>query len=263
MSALSLCVPCRVELSRLDCAASTTPVVWALLPRCAYLRSALLQHAAFATLKEASVEVGGATLWFTRDDADGSPLTLRADLPLGVLTDADALQQKKKKQPQQQHDEVFTRLTVHFQRRPASVLTDDCSRLFFHALKQALFVGYGSCGAFYSLSAQDQCDLFSSLNTEGGEGGSHAAEVVARLFPPTVMRVPVRIVSSEQQSRQLRVRQPVVSPSSTLSAVLLEAGAGSGCLIQGLRVPPDCPMQQLWAQLRHGDGWLYVVVVVV
>ena len=243
-----------MQLSRLDCAASGAPVVWVSLPRGAYLRSALLQHAAFATLKEASVEVGGATLWFTRGDTDGAPL--RADLPLGVLVDVHALQQK----PQKQHDKVFTHLTVHFHHQPVEfVMTDECSRLFFHSLKQALFVGFGSCSAFYSLSAQDQCDLFSSLNTDGGKGGARAAEIVARLFPASVLRVPVRIVSSEQQ-QQIRVRQTVVSPSSTLSATLHEAGVASGCLVQGMIVPPDCPMVQLWVQLRHGDGWLYVVV---
>ena len=141
-------------------------------------------------------------------------------------------------------------------------MTDECNRLFFHSLKQALFVGYGSCTAFYSLSAQDQCDLFSSLNTDGGEGGARAARIVARLFPASVLRVPVRIVSSEQQQQQqqIRSRQPVVSPSSTLSSTLHEAGVASGCLVQGMSVPPDCPMLQLWVQLRHGDGWLYVVV---
>ena len=256
---LRLRVVLKVTLADCDCAIKRAPTRYTVTPLTAYLGGPCLefpigQHCPAVAMREASLEIPPNTgTWFTRHG-----IALPCHLPLGVILDLLRL------------SDPIVSLTVHLRHFPVDkLLSGPRERLWCHALKQALFICYSSCGTFSAMSTSEQQQLWVAINSDS----SGITPLFDRLFVPSLplRGVPVRVLSADPDGVGWhRAVQPVVAPASTLIQVMASVCAGQGSssvLVQSLKIDllaagglGDLSMIELWRELRCLDGFLYIVI---
>lgn len=188
---------------------------------------------------------------------------------------------------------------MHFQHFPSQLLVkcaspEDSEHFFFHSLKQAVFLLYGSTRLFNELSVEVQHQLWNSVQTNDHNVYRTIADqlISVELANQTqlcaVKSLPVRVVRKDKPTVQrpislfVSTKDPAVNddtaPESADSAVqktlrdvlLMDLGTQLDisaatvdtveCVIHGIGIPLDAPIFDLWRLMCHCDLFLYVVV---
>lgn len=233
-------VPVWLDMLDAEVASPQRPAALACMAaRTSYLPLAAEQaREAFA---EHAPDVGGAGgVWF---EADGRPL--RWSLPLGVLADLHARA-------------LPLRVTVRFQgldRAGALPCAGEADvRLqFFHALKQALSLRFGSARRLMEMPHAEQEAVWACVR--GGRRGERDLGAGGADGP-----LPLRVVRLGPGG-QPEVLQASVPPGASLAqAVRLAGGGGDAFWVHGVLVPGEAPASEVWEHMRFADLFLYVVV---
>jgi len=249
-----------------------------LAPRSSYLHVCCAE--ALESLSECAVQ-SSLGAWFVDRSGGGSDQSpLRWTVPVGVLFDG-----------RREKSSLPWTLEVNFGRYPADYIPtvsslgrEEIFRHHLHSVKQSLFIlTGGSSAALTSLNRALSENLWKSLSVGDGMGYDSSLRGVVPAGTD-VQRVPVRIYVSEwDETGPARCLQRPVEPflksmgkrgvRSSLQHVLEEwlgpglfhCGSSEGrimrCTVQGVTVPMDAVMADLWEWLMHPDLFLYVNVV--
>ena len=206
-------------------------------------------------------------------------------IPLGVLYDRYRLAAGC--------DEPW-RIYIRFQRFPVSSLLKcstpkDSQRFFFHSLKQALYLLHGSTRMFNDLTIENQRSIWNAIQISVNEDFMEAG-VVSELEPINVddfHSIPIRLTTGQQQTY---IQRPVTpgkgskAMKSIADVLTSDFGVDSGLLsseketvkkrlsetehscrhigmalyAQGVPVPLEAPVIDVWRLMRHCDLFLYI-----
>lgn len=169
----------------------------------------------------------------------------------------------------------------------------DSEHFYFHSLKQALFLLHGTTRSFNDLSVEQQRNLWKSIHLSDRSN----YELIACSFRPTALLdgsrsnpvravdstvselkyIPVRLICTDKPA----VQRPVViwrgsedvsgsgRVERRLGEVLREDFADAAhndsshtlcCIVQGVEVPFDAPIYDLWRLMSHCDLFLYITL---
>lgn len=224
--------------------------------------------------------------WF-EDEATGTPL--RWHLFVGILYDMIQLRQKQKPCPTETHGEVGTnmipwKIRVHFTSypQPPALLplkgmggTTDVAHLVFqsylNSLKQALYIQHQSNKIAKNLNKKSHMmlwdgikrnhwdDAFDEIFSELDVGiGNPRNEDVA-----VVRQVPIRLLVDDQPpfSRPCPIPEGGITLKDILNAWLCNLFLRKFCcFVQGIQVPLDITIVDLWKTLCHPDRFLYIII---
>lgn len=194
------------------------------------------------------------------------------------------------------------KIMVHFQAFPVQKLLKcttsvQCEQMYFHSLKQALFVLHGNTRAFNELSVEQQRKLWQSTQTgnliefEGvavamrplsDSNGTRSIQSlrglpvrVVRKNKPTLQR-PVSIFKHAEtgtiptRSKTCAGSDPVETSARPVVRTLLQVlsedfgiaaeSSERKCIIQGVDVPLHAPIYDLWRLMSHADLFLYIII---
>lgn len=189
-------------------------------------------------------------------------------------------------------------IVVHFQHFPSQLLLKcstpvEAEHFYFHSLKQAVFLLHGSTRLFNELSVEVQRSLWQSVRTSNRSVFLSIADqmvTAGRLDRGAVgelKSVPIRVVRKDKPVVQkpvapffphtasaggaVGVDSADVEVPRSLRDVLLSDLAGPldfsadtvdslTCIIQGIEVPLESPVFDLWRLMRHCDLFLYVII---
>mmetsp|Transcript_16354 Transcript_16354/g.27633 ORF Transcript_16354/g.27633 Transcript_16354/m.27633 type:complete len:287 (-) Transcript_16354:2125-2985(-) len=222
-------------------------------------------------------------VWF---EADGSPL--KSNLPIGVLSDI----------LRKEDNELPWKIRVHFQNFPSQQImkcTDPTSmeKVYFHSLKQGLFLLHGNTHLFNDLSVTMQNHLW--LGIQQGCRSDSYAEIIDGKFKrdcsaENVRCIPIRVFTRERPMMQrpvaaLRSKAPLSNKDAdvneeeassnirTLQDVLVEdfgflsPKGDTSCdnhsiqvTCHGVVVPFESPILDLWKVMSYSDLFLYLWV---
>jgi autophagy-related protein 5 len=202
-------------------------------------------------------------VWF---ECDGVPI--KSNLPLGVIFDMF--------QPKDARG--AWKITVRFRDFPEEKILHCCTRdtaekLYMHSMKQALQTLHGSTRAFNAINTEDQSMLWETCNS----GNLNGFESIANALRPTTREltrcVPVRFLFvSSHNSEVLTIQKPIRmfldetrNQVSTLESVLQQVAPSISVndhevVVQGVAVPFDSPIYELWLSFAHADLFLYVII---
>lgn len=197
------------------------------------------------------------------------------------------------------------KIMVHFQAFPVQKLLKcttsvQCEQMYFHSLKQALFVLHGNTRAFNELSVEQQRKLWQSTQTGNlidFEGVAVAMRPSAELSESNSTRsiqslrgLPVRVVRKNKSTLQRPVSifkyaergtiptgsksgagsDPVEASARPVVRTLLQVlsedfgitaeSSERKCIIQGVDVPLHAPIYDLWRLMSHADLFLYIII---
>eukprot|EP00808_Paulinella_micropora_P029093 g73972.t1 len=224
-------------------------------------------------------------LWFS---LNGVPL--KWNIPVGALVD---MLQTATNEPLPLH------ITVHFQSFPADKLMR-CKSVFtvrshfFNALKESLFLEYGSSQAVMGVAQGDFGALWEAIASPdktsferwAGARGKILAAVSAGsgkaiddcerlpvrvlvsghgLGAPlgfTCIQQPVPRVTDRNEQQTLQSLCELILPGVCLDPITGEKKHDVEVLVQGTRPPLSTPLRWLCSHFIHPDFWLYVIVVV-
>lgn len=172
----------------------------------------------------------------------------------------------------------------------------ESEHFYFHSLKQALFLIHGTTRLFNEMAVEQQRKLWNSVQS-GDMAGFES--VSGSLRPPALLEgsnanfLPTRTVLSAISEvkaipvRLIQIKSPVMQRPvavwkggesgeglslRTLGEVLLEDFSGAypppdagdkgpvQCIVQGVEVPLDAPMYDLWRMMSHCDLFLYITL---
>ena len=201
-------------------------------------------------------------VWF---EYNGIPL--KSNLPVGVLFDLfhpHAVRSSWK-------------ITVRFRDFPEDQILHCCTREnaekhFMHSLKQALHSLHGSTRSFNAINTEDQSAVWECCNSGNRQGYECVAKGVRSCSKELVRSIPIRFLFVSAQVQVITVQKPcrafvdeARSQVATLKNVL-EQIAPSICLedhevvVQGIVIPLESPVYDLWLSLAHADFYLYAIV---
>jgi autophagy-related protein 5 len=163
-------------------------------------------------------------------------------------------------------------VTVHFQSFPYERIlkcgsSEESEKYYFHSLKQALYLLHGSTRPFNDLTSEKQSQLWESTY----QGSMGMFEQVARDLRPSIENfkfIPLRILFAWDKATY---QKPValfdndntyLSVKSYLEPLIhtWEFASAYDILIQGIVVPDDMPLYQIWKLFAHADLFLYICV---
>jgi hypothetical protein len=139
-----------------------------------------------------------------------------------------------------------------------------------HNLKQALHLMHGSTRIFNSLSVDDRSQLWESIST----GSRTLYQQVAAEMKGTaenIRNIPVRMVFANGRPT---IQKPVPVKFQDDTVVTLESLLGlwypdlqprdydyeDRVFVQGIGIPIDVPIYEIWRLFAHGDLFLYICV---
>jgi len=261
-------IPIEICVSEKDLSSLTPPAAcFVFAPRHSYLPAIaadVIDH-----LRSFAIELV-PKVWF---ECDGVPL--KTHLPVGVLFDLYCPPPVGRSPLR-----LVWKITVRYRDFPADQLLQCCTRegaetLYLHSLKQALHSLHGSTRAFNSITGDDQRMLWESCNacssrdgfeTAGAHGLRPATAELARSVPVRLLFVGATPQHVLTVQKPVRAVDPARARATTLRDVILGAApsaanaTASEPLVQGVYVPLDCPIFELWHALASADLYLYVVV---
>lgn len=201
-----------------------------------------------------------------------------SNLPAGVLFDLYA------------NTEIPWELTVHFQHFPSQMLLkcatpSEIEHLYFHSLKQAVYLLHGSTRLFNELSVDAQRQLWQSVRISdhcaflsvseylvngGAESSAALRELkslpirVVRQDKPVVQRPVVPLLTSDapttSEARQKLLRDVLVLDLGAQLGISAETVDSFECVVHGIAVPMESPIFDLWKLMHHCDLFLYIIV---
>ncbi|KAH9249375.1 hypothetical protein BASA81_012913 [Batrachochytrium salamandrivorans] len=190
---------------------------------------------------EHAPDVGAGGVWF---EADGR--ALRWSLPLGVLADLHARA-------------LPLRVTVRFQGLDRAAALPcageaDVRLQFFHSLKQALSLRFGSARRLMEMPHAEQEEVWACVR--GGRRGERDLAAGESGGP-----LPLRVVRLGPAG-QPEVLQACAPPGASLAQAvrLASPDCGDQFRVHGVLVPGDAPASEVWEHMRFADLFLYVVV---
>jgi autophagy-related protein 5 len=224
-------------------------------------------------------------LWFCYKN-----VPLKWNIPVGVLLDILLVLNRQV---------LPLEITVHFQAFPTDQLLR-CKSLFtarshyFNALKESLFLEYGSSQAIMGIPQRDLGGLWDAIAKPDETSGARWLSVrstilshvsaVSRRTVDECERLPVRlVVSGYGLGTPLQfacIQQPVHSDLASnavqtlkslcedlFPGLVVDPSTGQQrkeieLLVQGTRPPLQTPLRWLCTNFSHPDFWLYVVIVV-
>ena len=219
-------------------------------------------------------------LWFS--SADGK--ALKSNMPVGLLFDSDC--DCRASSGIYDNDDVNEKkipwcILVHFQNYPYQKIIkctslEESQSLFFHSLKQSVFILFGNTRRYNELAIEQQDSLFTSALFGLREEYYFALKSVILDFNDLseIRSLPIRIVLNGKKSNEQagptttsRTRQVVIPTGEvsqkTLSDVFMdfENLTVSNVKIQGISVPLDSDIHNLWKIFHMPDLFLYVTCV--
>ena len=201
-------------------------------------------------------------VWF---ECDGVPI--KCNLPVGVIFDMF------------QPKEALSawKITVRFRDFPEDLLLHCCTRdaaekLYMHSLKQGLHSLHGSTRAFNAINTEDQSIVWETCNN----GNNNGFESIVKAFRPPrelIRCIPVRFLFIGSHSSEIvTIQKPIRvfvdetrSQLSTLESILKQVSPSISVndhevFVQGVAVPFDSPIHELWLSFAHADLYLYIIV---
>ena len=160
-------------------------------------------------------------------------------------------------------------VTVHFQGFPADKLLrcstfENSKELYFHSLKQSLYLLHGSTRIFNSLSQETQMQIWDATCT-GARGLYEQAVQVLRPSKESTRHIPIRVLFKHQSTSQKPTFVKLDGENTTLWDALRDHIPGvqrealeNGLVVQGIVVSLDTPVNELWALFAHADMFLYI-----
>jgi hypothetical protein len=218
--------------------------------------------------------------WF-EDERTGTPL--RWQLFIGILH--DLLRLRKSTSCTESYQHLPWKIRIHFTAYPETLLPlsisekHDVLRCIFqhylNSLKQSLYLQHNSARTAKNLNKQSHVHLWNGIMNNKWEGSFR--EISMELDgngngngtqEPFLNNVPIRIMVDGRPtfSRPCNPRS-ADGEQLTIGHVLREWLPGlfekqlHWC-VQGIVVPLECPVAELWRVLCHPDRFLYILVVV-
>lgn len=190
------------------------------------------------------------------------------------------------------------KIVVHFQAFPVHLLLkctnpEESEHFYFHSLKQALFQLHGTTRLFNELSVEQQRILWKSIQ-QGDRASYHAIAESLRPAPllnstvpssaiSELKMIPIRLCQLDQPvvQRPVRIWRTYDAPAAlntdgeqkymrlldeVLSQDFAEVYNSRGgrehvqCIVQGIEVPLNAPIYDLWHLMSHCDLYLYVTL---
>jgi hypothetical protein len=168
-------------------------------------------------------------------------------------------------------------ITVHFQRFPHLKIlkcdsTEQCKDIYFQSLKQALHLIHGSTYPVNALTLIQQQHLWESCSTCNYLMYSSASAA----FVPTVETIriiPVRYIRQDKPTLQRPIfafdkeTNKEITLENAIRILLFLTGEETTNVnieshlfrIQGVIVPLEAPIFEVWKDLCHADMFLYIV----
>ena len=201
-------------------------------------------------------------VWF---EYNGIPL--KSNLPVGVLFDLfhpHAVRSSWK-------------ITVRFRDFPEDQILHCCSREnaekhFMHNLKQALHSLHGSTRSFNAINTEDQSTVWECCNSGNRQGYECVAKDVRSCSKELVRSIPIRFLFVSGQAQVITVQKPcrvfvdeARSQVTTLKSILEQIAPSISLedhevVVQGIIIPIESPVYDLWLSLAHADFYLYAIV---
>ena len=245
-----------------------------LAPRFGYLHE--ITKETVIHFQNKAIEIS-SLVWY---EADG--IELKHYLPIGVLYDHYHYVQNSLRRKQSDCFRPW-KIIIHFQRPIHGPLTvvpaSETQRTFFHTLKQALHQLYGSTSHFNLLTIENQTTLWNSINQSDF---SQYATLLSILSPntETIKNIPIRILTIDPANPSLfHVRQRLskahleskteeIGPERGLLQVLVEDYQiinieSFHVIVQGVELQQleNIPIKSFYQLMRHGDFYLYILVL--
>lgn len=272
-------IPTQISIAESDVTSVKVPVpYYAMLSRMSYLP--LETTEAVNHFRGSVIELDQA-IWF---ECNGHPL--KSNLPVGVLFDMFS-----------QSNELPWKIVIHFRQFPGNKLLkcsnrNDASRVFSHAVKQAVYLLSGNTRLFTSLSIQKQDDLMSSLTTgDISQYREIVGEIVTGMNVSSIRSLPIAVVANDGRpviqrpicafnNRNSSIRERVneqcqaedveenndststhfTSVQDVLSECFQDTSIIERVVIQGVTVPLGASIYDVWERFWYPDLFLYIVV---
>lgn len=167
-------------------------------------------------------------------------------------------------------------IQIHFQSFPTKVLLrcssiEESKRLFNHSLKQALYVIYGNSSKFAGQSVENKLLLWEAVRTGEYIKFNQITTALRPSSPLKIRCIPVRVLLYADSSfRTLQKPISAIKPSSEVTtlrdAISINLPTCDLCemedyvLIQGVRIPFNAPLFELWCAFAHADLFLYICI---
>lgn len=217
-------------------------------------------------------------IWFSFSSEKGL-IPLPSDLPIGCLVDVlDA----------HHHSLYPLKITVHFS--SFSTLAGDkileicnqrdATRHFFHCFKQAIYLINGNNTVFTMMLQAEQTCLFRATSSGNYLEFESIVSDEMKAEREVMKNIPIRVISLNKNRTTIVVQHSPHKLSSSsekaeesvemsVGQYLNESHADLGdtlpedyCIIvQGLIIPPDQPLFELWNVLHHGDLYLNIIIL--
>ena len=242
------------------------PPFYVMAPRQSYLP--LVARSARESFEESAPDVGESGVWF---EHDGKPL--RWNIPIGVLFDYHRTNVR---------DDIPFKITTRFQSFPKNYLLPcsgevDTESAFFHSMKQALCLRYGTARRLMDMPRANQETLWEGVVFAKFEKyWQPCSSLLVRDNEPNAPQLPIRVlvrandVSLEGGARCLQSAIPLTSEltlNEAVEAVLKDNERNDDIskaklVIQGVTPPSDAPAGEVWSQMCAHDLFLYVVAII-
>lgn len=241
------------------------PTFYVMGSRLSYLP--LISRPARETFELAAPDVGAGGVWFEHDGQ-----ALRWHVPLGVLYDLHGVR------------ELPFKITVRFQGFPTKANLIplgnelDVEKTFFHSLKQAASLRFGSARRVMDLPVHGQESFWEGIVLSDLDTVARIRDALTMPSPgdAATQQVPLRVLVVDRDEPPVlttaRVYQWSVpwSESLTLKEAVritldasdksIEDGQKFEFIVQGVRPPGDAPVVEVCQEMCAHDLFLYVVV---
>jgi autophagy-related protein 5 len=240
------------------------PTFYVMAPRLSYLP--LVSRSARESFQEAAPDVGESGIWF---EYDNKPL--RWNIPVGVLFDYHGNNSNGK-------DDIPFKIIIRFQGFPKSNLIPcagelDAEKVFFHSMKQALCLRYGSAKKLMDMPRPSQESLWEGvvfgkfekywqscsniLVSEGEKQPQVPIRVIVRT-PETANEIARSIQGAVPWTEDMTL-QRAVETILTNNEKYLDVNK-CRVVVQGVHPPLDAPLTDVWLEMCSYDLFLYIVV---
>lgn len=272
-------IPISFDMNELEVTAlHRPPTFFVMAPRLSYLP--LVSRSARESFQETAPDIGESGMWF---EYEGHPL--KWNIPIGVLYDYFTNKHNQPSQGQSSSTDLPFAVTIRFQGFPKNKLLPcsgeiDVERAFFHSMKHALSLRFGSAKKLMDLSKVNQEALWDGIVFAKTDKVWEVLSTITRSQEGDTSgvspKLPIRVLlkradetanlqllhGSVSLESQTSLRQAVLTILSEHPSVDLAPSDQIKIVVQGVTPPPDAPAVEVSNEMSAFDLFLYVVVLV-